>query len=119
LAGVSERTVCRRVREEAVVVAHDCKARPGALTLEAREEIRLGIDRGETDAVIARRIDCHRGTVGREIARNGGRNAYRAFAAQARAAESARRPKRRWFETRPWLWSEVQNVMRTKRWSPS
>jgi hypothetical protein len=37
LAGVSERTVCRRGREEAVVVARDCKIRPGALTLEARE----------------------------------------------------------------------------------
>ena len=118
LAGVSERTVCRRVREEAVVVAHDCKARPDALTLAAREEVRLGIDRGESDAVIARRIGCHRGTVGREIARNGGREHYRAFAAEGRAAEMARRPKRRWFEDRPWLWAEVQQVMRTKRWSP-
>jgi IS30 family transposase len=118
LAGVSERTVCRRVREDAVVVLRDCKARQGALTLEAREEIRLGIDRGEPDAVIARRIGCHRGTVGREIVRNGGRGNYRAFAAQARAVEMARRPKPRWFEHRPWLWAEVQQLMRTKRWSP-
>jgi transposase, IS30 family len=118
LAGVSERTVCRRVREEAVVVVRDCKARQDALTLEAREEIRLGIDRGESDAVIARRVGCHRATVGREIARNGGRSAYRAFGAQARAVEMARRPKRRWFEDRPWLWAEVQQVMRVKRWSP-
>src|SRR5438046_550790 len=85
LAGISERTVCSRVAEEAVVVLRDCKPRPGALTLEAREEIRLGVDRDESDADIARRIGCHRGTVGREIARNGGREAYRAFAAQARA----------------------------------
>jgi len=88
------------------------------LTLDAREEIRVGIERGETDAVIARRVGCHRGTVGREIARNGGRETYRAFAAQGRAVEMARRPKRRWFEERPWLWNEVQGVMRAKRWSP-
>ncbi len=118
LAGISERSVCRRVSEEAVVVLRDCKPRPGALTLEAREEIRLGIDRGETDAVIGRRVGCHRGTVGREIARNGGRVDYRAFAAEGRALEAARRPKRRWFEDRPWLWAEIQQLMRAKRWSP-
>jgi IS30 family transposase len=118
LAGISERTVCSRVAEEAVVVFRDCKPRPGALTLEAREEIRVGVDRDESDADIARRIGCHRGTVGREIARNGGREAYRAFAAQARAVEMARRPKPRWFEDRPWLWAEVCDVMRTKHWSP-
>jgi IS30 family transposase len=118
LSGVSERTVCRRVAEEAVVVLRDCKPRAGALTLEAREEIRVGVDRDESDAEIARRIGCHRGTVGREIARNGGREAYRAFAAQERALETARRPKPRWFQDRPWLWVEVQDLMRTKRWSP-
>lgn len=118
LAGVSERTVCRRVAEEDVVVLRDRRPRSGALTLERREEIRLGIDRGESDAVIARRIGCHRGTVGREIRANGGRKAYRAFRAQARTDDEARRPKARWFEERPWVWDRVVELLRAKKWSP-
>jgi IS30 family transposase len=118
LAGVSERTVCRRVAEEDVVVLRDRRPRSGALTLECREEIRLGIDRGESDAVIARRIGCHRGTVGREIRANGGRKAYRAFRAQARTDDEARRPKARWFEERPWVWDRVVELLRAKKWSP-
>jgi IS30 family transposase len=88
------------------------------LTLEGREEIRIGIERGEPDAVIAERIGCHRGTVWRDIAANGGRARYRAFRAQDRADQAARRPKTRWFEERPWLWDEVQALLRTGKWSP-
>jgi IS30 family transposase len=118
LAGMSGRTVCRRVVEEAVVVLRDRKLRSGALTLEDREEIRVGIDRGESAAAIARRIRCHRGTVTREIAANGGRAGYRAFRAQDQADHRARRPKSRWCEQRPWLWDEVQALLRTGKWSP-
>jgi IS30 family transposase len=118
VAGIDERTVCRRVAEEAVVVLRDRKLRPGVLTLEDREEIRLGIDRGESAGAIAGRIGCHRGTVSREIAANGGRDAYRAFRAQDRADQAARRPKPRWFEARPWLWEEVQVLLGTGKWSP-
>jgi IS30 family transposase len=118
LAGISERTVCRRVAEEAVVVLRDRKLRPGALTLEEREEIRVGIDRGESDSEIGRRVGRHRSTIGREINANGGREAYRAFRAQGRADDEARRPKQRWFEERPWLWDHVIERLRTKKWSP-
>src|SRR5262249_7367765 len=65
-----------------------------------------------------RRIGCHRATVGREIAANGGRSGYRAFRAEGRAVDRARRPKRRWFEERPWLWDQVLEWLRTKKWSP-
>jgi len=99
-------------------VFRDRKPRAGALTLEAREEIRVGIERGESDALIARRIGCHRGTVGREISAGGGRARYRAFRAQHRADENARRPKAWWFETRPWLWDHVLELLRTHTWSP-
>jgi len=118
LAGISERTVCQRVAEEDVVVLRDRTPRLGSLTLEDREEIRVGIERGDSDSVIARRLGCHRGTVGREIEHNGGRTGYRAFRAQDRADQQARRPKARWFETRPWLWDHVMGLLRAETWSP-
>jgi len=118
VAGVSDKTLQRRASEEAVVVLRERVPRAGALTLEQREEIRVGIDRGETNAEIARRIGCHRSTIGREITANGERSRYRAFRAQDRADQAARRPKTSWIETRAWLWDEVQTLVRTKKWSP-
>jgi IS30 family transposase len=118
IAGVSVPTLGRRWREECVVVLRERVVRAGSLRLEEREEIRVGIDRGESDSEIARRLGRHRGTIGREIRANGGRAHYRAFRAQDRGDQAARRPKSRWFDTRPWLWDEVQVVLRTEKWSP-
>ena len=118
LAGLGERTVCRRVAEVDVVVLRDRRPREGAITLEHREEIRLGIDRDESDAEIGRRLGFHRGSIGREIRDGGGRACYRAYRAQDRADEAARRPKQPWTEARPWLWEEVQRLIRSEKWSP-
>jgi IS30 family transposase len=118
VAGVSKNTVAARVAEQGVVMLRDRKARDQALTLEDREEIRVGIDRGESDATIGRRLGRHRGTIGREIAANGGRSAYRGYQAQERADEVARRPKQGWTQKRPWLWDHVQELIREEKWSP-
>jgi transposase, IS30 family len=117
-AGIGVSTLRRRIREHGLVVARARSPRPGALTLAEREEIRVGIETGESDSAIARRINRPRGTIGREIALNGGRARYRAYAAHARAEAAARRPKGHWTDERPELWEEVQRLLRTKKWSP-
>jgi IS30 family transposase len=111
-AGISVSALERRVRDHGVVMLRPRKHRPDA------QEIRVGIERGDSDAAIARRLGRHRCTIGREIAAGGGRVRYRAVAAQGRADEVARRPKACWTEQRPWLWMEVQVLLRTKKWSP-
>jgi IS30 family transposase len=118
LSGVSPSTLQRRASEEAVVVLRDRVPRVGVLTLEDREEIRVGVERGESDAEIGRRLVRHRSTIWREIAANGGRRGYRAYRAQDCADQAVRRPKRSWVEERSWLWVEVQALLRRRVWSP-
>jgi len=118
LSGVSKNTLQRRGAEQAVSVLRDRTPRADALTLEDREEIRVGIELKESDARIGARLGRHRGTIGREIAKGGGRGHYRAFVAQERADQAARRPKPGWTEQRPWLWEQVQAMLRSRKWSP-
>ncbi|HLF60733.1 MAG TPA: helix-turn-helix domain-containing protein [Acidimicrobiia bacterium] len=88
------------------------------MTVDECEQIMLGVAGGESDAVIARRLGRHRGTIGREIAAGGGREEYRAYRAQDRADRAARRNRDRWWVTRPWLWDIVLEQLVTKKWSP-
>jgi IS30 family transposase len=118
VAGVGKNTVGRAVKVHGVGVLRERTPRANALTIADREEIYLGIERQETDIQIAVRIDRDRSTVWREIRANGGRKAYRPHRAQQRTDDAARRCRRPWTETRPWLWAEVQARLRTKQWSP-
>jgi IS30 family transposase len=117
LIGVNVSTIWLWSQRHGVAMCTPRKPRPGALTHAEREEIRAGIQAEDSNAVIAERLGRHRGTIGREIKANGGRFAYRAHLAQARAEAAARRPKVPWSEARPELWAEVQTLLREK-WSP-
>lgn len=118
IAGMSKRSVCRYVAEHGVGVFRERTARPGALTIGDREEILLGIERGESNVVIAGRVGCHRSTIYREIKAGGGRRCYRAHRADQRCCDAARRCRQPWTETRPWLWEEVIGLLRARKWSP-
>jgi IS30 family transposase len=117
LAGIAPRTVDRLIGEYGRMRLRDRKLRANALTIGEREEIRVGIGRGESDAVIAVRLGRHRSTIWREITANGGRPAYRAFRAHEQADLKARRSRVPWTQTRPQLWDHVQDQLR-QCWSP-
>jgi IS30 family transposase len=65
-----------------------------ALTVVEREDISRGIASGSSLRDIAKRLERAASTVSREVARHGGRPAYRANEADRRAWDSALRPKR-------------------------
>ena len=117
-AGVSPRTVDRLISEHGRMTLRATTPRANALTLEEREEIRVGIEAGESDTMIGARLGRHRSTVWREIRNNGGRHAYRAFRAHDRAYEQARRQRPTWVTARPWLWNQVSELLLTEQWSP-
>ncbi len=69
------------------------KPAPGHLSAEEREEILLGLARGESMSEIARSLRRAPSTITREVAANGGVRGYGAWRAHCRAEKSARRPK--------------------------
>ena len=84
------------------------------LMLPEREEIRVGLERGDTVVAVAARLGRHRSTIGGEIARNGGRVAYRAVEAQARADTARARPKVFRLVASPVLAAHVAQRLRAK-----
>ena len=67
--------------------------RSGCLSVHEREQILLGIGRGEPLSTIARSLGRAPSTITREVNANGGRAKYSAWHAHRRAREQARRPK--------------------------
>ncbi len=93
--------------------------RRGARCLSAgeREEISRGLAAGLSFRTIGAGLGrCHT-TIAREVARNGGRDGYRAGAADAAAWERARRPKPAKLERCPELRAVVAEKLGA-RWSP-
>jgi len=88
-----------------------------ALTLDDREGISRGLAKGWSARVIGRDVARHHAVISAEIARNGGREAYRAVAAQDRAAVLLARPKARKLLACPALHAEV-NAGLAQSWSP-
>lgn len=82
-----------------------------------REEISLGLRAGESVRQIARRLGRAPSTVSREVARNGGRSEYRAFAAQRDTRRRERRPRATRLARSPRLRDEVERLLELC-WSP-
>ena len=87
------------------------------LSLAEREEIAVGVARGESYRVIGARIGRPASTISREVRRNGPRRGYRAVRAQALAEERARRPKTAKLAGNAGLRDRVQRHLEMK-WSP-
>ena len=70
-------------------VPHDWEPRAGCLTITDREQILLGIGRGDSLTSIARALSRSPSTITREVKANGGAEHYSAW----HARQQARRPK--------------------------
>ena len=80
-------------KQSRVVKAESWTPRQGHLTADEREEILLGLHRGESMSAIARQLGRQPSTVTREVKANGGQNAYRVWPAHLRARAATLRPK--------------------------
>lgn len=94
----------------------DWEPRQGSLTIGDREQILLGLGRGESMSSIARSLGRSPSTITREVAANGGRENYGAWWAHRRARDCARRPKSFKLSHGPLL-EEVSQQL-TALWSP-
>lgn len=87
------------------------------LSLREREEISLGLSRGESMRSIGRRLARAASTISREVARSVARGTYRAWRADEGAVERGRRPKRCKLASNARLCAEVERGLRAL-WSP-
>jgi transposase, IS30 family len=87
------------------------------LTMEDREDISRGLAKGMDNKDIAFSVGRDESVVSREIARHGGRVAYRAWKADTAARESRSRPKERKIDIEPELRDRVAGDLK-KGWSP-
>lgn len=91
--------------------------RGSVLRFDEREEISRRLAVGESGRMIAVALGRHHSVVNREICRVGGRDVYRAVAADQRAQACRARRKPLRIESNPMLLAEV-NAGLTQKWSP-
>jgi IS30 family transposase len=93
--GCSAPMVGLMVREGKFTTGAPCSWAPraGCLSIGDREQILLGIGRGDSLSGIAKDLQRSPSTITREVNANGGRGQYSAWSAHQRAREHARRPK--------------------------
>jgi len=87
------------------------------LSLYEREEISRGVAAGDSLRMVAARLGRSPSTIGRELARNGGRHRYRAHHADRAALRRARRPKPSKLAENPELRQVVEEKLEDW-WSP-
>ena len=115
--GCDVRTVIRWVMRTGGLRSYERRRSPLRLSLAEREQIAIGVARGDSARVIAGTLGRAPSTVTRELGSNGGRDAYRACDADARALAHARRPKVAKLARCPRLRAIVEDGLE-KRWSP-
>jgi len=91
--GMTMGAVHQRLRKYGGVAPRARRRGARTLSTQEREEISRGLAAGLSCAAIGRRLQRATSTITREVARHGGRAAYRAAAADRRAWQRAARPK--------------------------
>lgn len=91
--GRSTTNIFHMIQSAGGIAPAERQRRAGSLRLEEREEISRGLIAGHSFARIAALLGRAVSTVSREIARNHGRDNYRAVLAEERAHRAALRPK--------------------------
>jgi IS30 family transposase len=92
---------------------------PARLSAREREEIRSGLDAGESLRSIARRLGRAASTICREVNANGGRDRYAGWRAHRRAQRLAARPKVAKLAGNARLRAQVEDWLENELWSPT
>lgn len=92
---------------------------PARLSAFDREEIRSGLESGESFAAIGRRLGRATSTISREVNANGGRDGYVGVRAHRRACGLARRPKTAKLAGCMKLRAQVEKWLEDELWSPT
>jgi len=116
--GICGVTVWRIVNEDDPMLMSSCSRSSRFLSMSERETISRQLALGSTCGAIAALLGRHRSSISREVAANGGSQAYRAVDAEARACRLAARAKATKLESHPVLAATVTDWMQDQQWSP-
>lgn len=115
--GRSTPNVFTLIKAQGGIAPPERRRRATGLRLEEREELSRGLALGLSLRRIAADLGRSASSLSREVARNGGRDGYRAAAAEARMWATSRRPKPCLLATNPALRDAVAGGLE-RLWSP-